>query len=95
MLHEPATPQGKDAAASYKAKLGIKLFLFYTLLYAGFVVINLIVPQMMGRPVLMGLNLATVYGIGLILGAFLLALVYDFMCSKHEAHLQREEEGKG
>lgn len=91
MLHEPATPQGKDAAASFKAKLGVKMFVLYAILYAGFVIINLAAPQLMGRPVLLGLNLATVYGIGLIVGAFVLALVYDFLCSRHETFLEREE----
>ena len=41
MLHEPATPAGKDPAGPYKARLGIRMFVFYALFYASFVAINL------------------------------------------------------
>jgi len=42
MLHEPATPSGRDPAGPYKARLGIWMFAFYTVFYAAFVAINLI-----------------------------------------------------
>jgi len=85
MLHEPATPSGKDLASAYKMRLGLWMFLFYTLFYAGFVAINLLAPQVMGTIVLLGLNLATVYGFALIIVAFVQALIYDAMCRRKEA----------
>jgi hypothetical protein len=29
MLHEPATPSGRDPAGPYKARLGLKMFAVY------------------------------------------------------------------
>ena len=89
MLHEPATPAGKDLAGPYKMRLGIWMFAFYALFYAGFVAINLIKPQRMGVIVFGGLNLATVYGFSLIIVALLEALLYDFLCRRREAALER------
>ena len=91
MLHEPATPAGKDPAGPYKMRLGLWMFLFYTIFYAGFVAINLLFPLAMGTIVLFGLNLVTVYGFGLIIGAFIQALIYDAMCRKKEAEFARAE----
>ncbi|MCM2322515.1 MAG: DUF485 domain-containing protein, partial [Oligoflexia bacterium] len=65
MDHGPATEWGKDNSAGYKSRLGISLFLLYTAVYAGFVLINSISPGLMGLPML-GMNLAVVYGFGLI-----------------------------
>lgn len=88
MLHGPATPVGKDPAGPYKQRLGIWMFLFYALFYAGFVAINLLNPAAMGAIVFAGLNLATVYGLALIVVALIEALVYDAMCRKKEAELE-------
>lgn len=82
MLHEPATPVGKDPAGPYKARLGIWMFLFYALFYGGFVAINLLNPLAMGMIVFAGLNLATAYGSALIIVALIEALIYDAMCRK-------------
>lgn len=65
---------------SYNAKLGVVLFLIYLGLYGGFVGINAFAPTQMERPVLAGLNLAVVYGFGLILFAFFLAMIYGVLC---------------
>lgn len=85
MLHKPAQQQDEDLSAAYKSRLGLQMFSIYALLYGGFVAINLAAPLAMERVILLGLNLATVYGFGLIVGALVLALIYDRMCSKHEA----------
>lgn len=90
MLHEPATPAGKDPAGPYKMRLGVWMFLFYALFYAGFVAINLLSPQTMGKIVFAGLNLATVYGMALIIVAFVEALIYNALCSKKETEMERE-----
>ena len=94
MLHEPATPAGKDPAGPYKMRLGIWMFVFYSLFYAGFVAINLLDPLAMGAIVLLGLNLATVYGFGLIIVALIEALIYDAMCRKKEAEFERADKNK-
>jgi uncharacterized membrane protein (DUF485 family) len=85
MLHEPAGQSGPDPAAAYKARLGIWMFLLYCVVYAGFVVINLARPVLMERIVVAGLNLAVVYGMGLILFAVVLAFIYDWACRRREA----------
>jgi hypothetical protein len=92
MLHEPAKPVGKDPAGPYKMRLGIWMFVFYSLFYASFVAINLISPRTMGAILFLGLNLATVYGFALIIVALIEALVYDAMCRKKEAEFAQAEE---
>lgn len=72
---------------SYNAKLGVGLFLVYLGLYGGFVGINAFAPVRMEMPVFAGLNLAVVYGFGLILFAFVLAMIYGVLC--------RDESSKG
>jgi hypothetical protein len=42
----------------------------------------------MERIVAFGLNLATVYGFALIIGALILALIYDRLCRKKEQLMQ-------
>jgi uncharacterized membrane protein (DUF485 family) len=91
MLHEPATPSGRDPAGPYKARLGIWMFAFYTLFYAAFVVINLLSPATMATIVVAGLNLATVSGMGLIVLALVQALIYNVMCRRREAEFDRLE----
>jgi len=95
MLHEPATPVGKDPAGPYKMRLGIWMFVFYALFYAGFVAINLLNPLAMAAIVFAGLNLATVYGFALIIVALIEALVYDAMCRKKEAEFAKAEKKTG
>jgi hypothetical protein len=95
MLHEPATPAGKDPAGPYKMRLGIWMFVFYSIFYASFVAINLLNPLAMAAIVFAGLNLATVYGFALIIVALLEALVYDAMCRKREAEFEKAEKSKG
>ncbi len=89
MLHEPAAQSGVDHAADYKMRLGVGMFIFYTLFYAGFVALNVVSPTAMETTVLFGMNLACVYGIGLIVVALVQALVYDAMCRRQEALLNR------
>ena len=71
MGHGPAVKLGKDNAAGYKTKLGIKMFIAYSLVYATFVIINTTNPKLMETSVI-GQTAAVIWGFGLIM----LALVY-------------------
>jgi uncharacterized membrane protein (DUF485 family) len=82
--HGPATEWGEDKASEYKARLGIYLFIFYCIVYAVYVAINVINPQTMGIIVFSGLNLAVVYGFGLIVLAMVMGIIYNAMCTAAE-----------
>lgn len=70
-------PGGAAAAARrHNLRLATVLFLFYLALYAAFVLINAFVPQWMEWRPLGGLNLALLWGFGLIVVAIVLALIY-------------------
>ncbi len=84
MLHAPAADSGPDLASKYKTRIGLWMFAFYSLVYAGFVVINVTQPVLMEKFIFAGLNLAVVYGFGLIVLALVLALIYNAMCTKEE-----------
>ena len=94
MLHEPATKVGKDAASDWKAKLGIKLFWLYCIIYMGFVGIAVFSPETMKKPVLAGTNLAIIYGMALIILAIILGLVYNHFCTKKEDEMNKKPEVK-
>jgi len=88
MLHEPAnSPTEKDHAIAYKTKLGVRMFFAYALVYAGFVLINIIKPILMEKEIIFGLNLAVVYGFGLIILSLVMALIYNYFCAKEEKAL--------
>jgi uncharacterized membrane protein (DUF485 family) len=87
MLHEPAGSSEPDYAAHYKMRLGFRMFIVYSIFYASFVGLNLYSPLLMERTVVFGLNLATVYGVSLILVALIQALIYDLLCRRRENSL--------
>ncbi len=59
----------------------------YGLVYLVFMLINVFAPRAMGAMVFLGLNLAIVYGFGLILLAFVMAIIYNSACTKHEVEV--------
>jgi uncharacterized membrane protein (DUF485 family) len=89
MLHKSNQSEdvGEDLALGFRTRIGVRLFLVYALVYGIFVGINLVSPLLMERIVLFGMDLAVTYGIGLILFAVLLALIYNHMCAKKEFEL--------
>jgi uncharacterized membrane protein (DUF485 family) len=87
MFHEPAKQEADDNTTRYKMRLGAWMFLAYLIVYSGFVAINVIKPVLMESVVLFGLNLAVVYGFGLIIVALILALIYNRMCGRKEKEL--------
>lgn len=94
MLHEPAAKQEKDNASDWKSKLGIKLFWLYCVIYMGFVGIAVFATEVMKKPVLAGANLAIVYGLGLIVFAVILGLIYNHACTKKENEMNKDVEAK-
>ncbi len=61
--------------------IGLWFCAVYATVYFGFVAWNAIAPEGMDWKPLAGLNVAVVYGIGLILLAFILAIVYGVACA--------------
>lgn len=61
-------------------KLGLVLFVVYAVIYAGFVFISAFAADQMERPIFGGLNLAVVYGMVLIVLAFVMAIIYGALC---------------
>lgn len=94
MEHGPATDWGKDNAAKVKSRLGVKMFILYAVVYTGFILINVLSPKLMAVDV-GGLNLAIVYGFGLIAFALILALIYNFYCTRYEKKMNVETKVEG
>lgn len=90
MLHEPAIELGKDNSIAKKTRLGVILFLVYLIIYAGFVIIGTIYPKTLGMEAILGLNLAFVYGMGLIFLAAIMGLIYNFFCTRFEDQMNKE-----
>jgi uncharacterized membrane protein (DUF485 family) len=88
MAHGPAVKLGKDNASGYKTRIGIWMFILYLSVYVGFVAINTIKPTLM-ESLIGGQNLAVVYGFGLIIFAFILALFYNHLCTAAEARMNK------
>lgn len=65
---------------SRNSRIGLFLFFLYLFFYGGFVLISAFSPGTMATMPIPGINLAIVYGFGLIVAAFVLALVYGVVC---------------
>ncbi|VAX42070.1 hypothetical protein MNBD_PLANCTO02-3251 [hydrothermal vent metagenome] len=61
-------------------RYGLTLFAVYLVLYGGFVLLNTFAPATMENMLIGGISLAVVYGFVLIAAAFVLALVYGWLC---------------
>jgi len=91
MGHGPATEWKKDNSSRIKSRLGLWMFFVYLLVYIGFVLINVLNPKLMEIDV-GSLNLAIVYGFTLIIFALILAFVYNFVCTRLEEKLNKDDE---
>ena len=79
--HHTATEEPHDEqAAARRARYGLILFTIYCLLYGGFMLLNAFAPSLMETTPLWGINLAILYGFGLIGSALVLALIYAWLC---------------
>jgi uncharacterized membrane protein (DUF485 family) len=71
-------PQNGHYMTSRASRIGLSLFAVYLVLYGGFVLLAAFSPESMEATPLAGVNLAIWYGFGLIVTAFVLALVYGW-----------------
>lgn len=90
MDHGPAVKLGMDYSSKRKSKLGIKLFIVYTIVYAVFVAIGVFNFEAMSKLVFGNINLAITYGFGLIVFAIVLGLIYNWRCTKFENEMNKE-----
>ena len=74
------------------ARIRIILFGAYVLLYGGFVLLNMFWPDMMETTPVAGINLAILYGFGLIVVALILALVYGWLCKPTQNNAKDKED---
>jgi len=91
MLHGPAVELGKDKSVVQKARLGVVMFAIYMVVYIGFVLIGTMFPKALGAKFLGGQNLAFLYGMGLIVLAAVMGLIYNFFCTRLEDKLNKGE----
>jgi len=92
MLHGPAAELGEDKATGKKAKLGVILFIIYAAIYAVFVIIGLLYTGLLSTKIIFGLNLAVVYGVGLIILAMVMGFFYSLICTAMEDKMNKEVE---
>ena len=80
--HEPNVVDDSERPETIgrNARYGLILFSIYLVLYGGFVLTNAFAPEVMGKIAFRGVNVAIVSGFALIAIAFLLALIYGWLC---------------
>ena len=91
MHHNAAAVPEQDNALKKKARLGVIFFFIYLFFYGGFVAIGVLNYELLAISVIGGINLALFYGIGLIVFAVLLGILYNFYCSRYEDALNSSE----
>jgi uncharacterized membrane protein (DUF485 family) len=74
-MSDPGTPHVQPDLPK-PSKLGLALFAFYCLVYTGFIGVAVFDIGRFRTEVFAGVNLAIVWGMALIGGALLLALIY-------------------
>jgi uncharacterized membrane protein (DUF485 family) len=74
-----------------KSRIGLAFFFIYLVFYMGFVLMNTFAMDLMETTPYAGVNLAVLYGFGLILAAFILAVLYGIICSPPD--LDDEDDG--
>jgi uncharacterized membrane protein (DUF485 family) len=87
------TSDSPSPERQFNTRLGLILFAVYLVFYLGFVLINAFAADLMETSTLAGLNLAIVYGFGLIVAAIVLALIYGVMCRSEPAENPKDAGG--
>ena len=78
-MHDAGPHSPPEEAPSAGAGYALPLFWLYLAFYVGFMLLSAFRLDLMKPPILSGLNLATVYGFGLIGGAVILSLIYALL----------------
>lgn len=91
MKHTSEEKSALKLASKKKTKLGVILFIVYSLVYAGFVTIGVTNNELMGHIMPGGQNLAVIYGFGLIVFAIILGLIYNAICTAYENKIPEED----
>ncbi|MGH7343152.1 MAG: DUF485 domain-containing protein [Candidatus Rokuibacteriota bacterium] len=85
-MSEPQVPAGAGQesadSAARATRHGLRLFSLYVILYGGFMGLSAFAPQLMAEASWGGVNLAVLYGMGLIVSALVLAGVYMALCRR-------------
>ena len=74
------SPESEMIYEKRKSLIGMRMTVLYSVIYAGFIFLSVFRPSWMGTRALFSLNLATAYGLGLILIAIIFALLYNHLC---------------
>lgn len=90
-MHVNNTAEEKEIVTQQKSKLGVRLFFIYLICYAGFVILGVFKYELLETTVFWGLNLALTYGIGLIIFAVVLGIIYNYYCTKYEDQAEATE----
>lgn len=91
-MHVNSTIEEKESVTKQKSSLGVRLFFIYSIFYVGFVILGVFHYELLSNTIFGGLNLAVVYGISLILFAFLLGVIYDYYCTRYEDQAEMEDQ---
>lgn len=88
----PQSPPEESAERSARnARYGMILFVVYLAVYGTFVTINAFQPAWMDVLVFGGVNLAVVYGLGLIVAALVMAVLYGWLCRSTAAPAMKDQ----
>ncbi len=96
--HHAAEKEPDDPRTSARnARIGLTLFTAYLAIYLGYVLLIAFRGEAMRWLPWQGINLAVLYGLALIVAAFVLAVVYSWLCrnpvaspeSNREPHRER------
>lgn len=97
-MHEQSTKWKKDESSVIKEIVGKWLFFLYAIFYACFIIINVLSPGFMSIDI-GGLNMAIIFGFGLIVFAMILAFAYNHISTRTEElfskNTDEETEGGG
>ena len=87
--HENVREDEHPELVAFNTRLGLMLFVVYCALYGGFMGLSTFAPAVMKSQPFGGINLAILYGFGLIAAAMILAIVYLFLAKQPDADVRK------
>ncbi len=76
----PRVDDDHPELAARHSRVALVLFFIYLAAYGGFMGLSAFAPDLMAQQALWGVNVAILYGMVLIMGAVVLAVVYMIAC---------------